>query len=518
MKPDIHVLEDPEKIAAYLRDESSAFTGNAERVFLPRSAAEVAWILGQANDAGARVTISGAGTSITGSRVPLSGGWVVSMEQVRHPASERPPVGFEQVHRRDFSFFLDSAGKRAIVPAGVRLSELDEALERFGLLYPPDPTEMSAMIGGTVATNASGARSFRFGPTRAWVNGLRLVLPDGTPCHLARGQAFATQAEGCLAVEGRVWRFPIPASYRMPRTKNAAGLYLAPGMDLVDLFIGAEGLLGVITEVEIALIPRFGHLAATAAFFPTLGASLDFADRLRAGIDGKMPLSIEFFDARSLTFMRTAFPAIPGEAQGAILFEFAYEPAGRHNPFPSAATAMAWRKALEASHALSDWTAIGRDLAEMKKFRHALPEAINAWVRLRMGKLGMDLAVPGERFREIVRAYEDSAATGVAFVLFGHIGDHHLHMNFLPENREQQETARRRYLELARQAAAAGGTISAEHGVGKKTITDESGNRVPYLALMTGEEGLRTIAGVKHAFDPDGRLNPGNMIPEGYQA
>src|SRR5205807_4485101 len=155
------------------------------------------------------VTIAGAGTGVTGARVPF-GGWVLSLEKFTrlevHP-------GF------------------AIAGAGVLLRDLHAAAQQSGQFYPPDPTETGASIGGTIATNASGARSFRYGDTRRHVLRLRMVLARGQILDVRRGDA----------VDFEIPALPVPAT-----TKHTAGYPLRPGMDWVDLFAGSEGTLGVI--------------------------------------------------------------------------------------------------------------------------------------------------------------------------------------------------------------------------------------------------------------------------------
>ncbi|HKJ86616.1 MAG TPA: FAD-binding oxidoreductase, partial [Spirochaetia bacterium] len=175
-------LTDPVSIAGYTGDESSSFHGSAEAVVLPRNVDEVCEVVAAAQATRTPLTVSGAGTSITGSRVP-DGGIVLSVERLRNTRA----IGWEGVlggppgMRRDT--WIDLAGPdhaillspdrdRALVPAGVRLSEIDRLLAAEGRLYPPDPTEMTAMLGGTIATNASGARSYRYGSTRNWIDAL----------------------------------------------------------------------------------------------------------------------------------------------------------------------------------------------------------------------------------------------------------------------------------------------------------------------------------------------------------
>lgn len=507
-------ITDPDRIRNYLTDESAAFHGRADALYLPADEADVVEVMRAANASHTPLTISAGGTSLTGSRVP-TGGAVLSVERMAG-AGARPREGFERVDGPGFSVLLNREDKIAVVPPAVTLSGLDAALARFGLLYPPDPTEMSAMIGGTVATNASGARSFHYGPTRAWVRRLRLVLPTGEVADVRRGGPRAKGGVLRVEAEGRTVDVPLPGpgEYEMPRTKNAAGLLLEPNMEPIDLFIGSEGLLGVVTEVEVNLAERVPQTLTVVAYFNSRDDALELVDSIVSGGGARGHLCVEYFDARALDFMRQDHPDVPEGTAGAILFELPYHGAGKHNPYPPSDLLRCLQRELQKYRALLDWAVPGSRREDIRLFRHSLPEAVNEYVRGRVGKIGSDMAVPHDRLREMMDAYErESAASGVRFLVFGHIGEAHVHLNYLPENDEEAERAKAAYSRLARIAVGLGGTISAEHGVGKKVILDERGCSVPYLQVLYGERGLRAIANVKRALDPGLILNIGNMVP-----
>jgi D-lactate dehydrogenase (cytochrome) len=508
-------ITDPERIRAYLSDESAAFHGEASELFLPANEAELAEVVRVASESRTPLTISGGGTGITGSRVPVGGGAVVSVERMVSIDRE-PPDGFEALEGPGFSILLNKNAKTAIVPPAITLAALDAMLARHDLLYPPDPTEMSAMIGGTVATNASGARSFHYGPTRAWVRRLRVVLPTGDVAELRRGDPPAQNGVLSFEAGGRTVEVPLPgpADYAMPHTKNAAGLYLAAGMEPIDLFIGCEGLLGVVSEVEIGLVDRPPRSLTVIAYFNSHTDALDFVDAGQTEGRSLGFLSLEYFDARALDFMREKHSGIPQGVAAAVLFEVAYGQAGEHNPYPGGDMLSGLGALLERHRVAHNWAVPGSRREDVRLFRHLLPEAVNEYVRKRAGKLGTDMAVPHDRLRELMDAYEtESAACGVRFLIFGHIGNDHVHVNYLPENEEELKRAKQAYTRLARTAVALGGTISAEHGVGKKTIVYEDGRVAPYLDVLYGPAGLEAIAAVKRALDPSGILNLGNMVP-----
>ncbi len=512
--PAVTRITDQGRIRGYLSDESAVFHGRADELYLPEREAEVAEVLCHANETGKRLTGSAGGTSITGSRVAVAGGAVLSVERMVGVESE-PPPGFEVVESAGFTIHLDRENRRAIAPPAIPLSTLDAILARHGLCYPPDPTELSAYLSGTVATNASGARSFHYGPTRDWVRRLRVILPTGEAAEVRRGDPAAEAGELTIVADGRAVRVPLPGpdEYPMPATKNAAGLYLRPGMEPIDLFIGSEGLLGVITEVEIDLVERPEHTLTVVAYFPDRDRALNFVD---AGAGDDRPLdylSLEYFGGRALDFMRDARPDIPTPVAAAILFELAYMPESG-SPYPPNELLDGLRSELARHGAASDWAVPSGRREDVRLFRHALPEGVNDFVRRHTGKIGSDMAVPHDRFREMMDAYErESEAAGVRFLIFGHIGDDHVHLNYLPEDEQEAARAMEAYVRLARLAVDMGGTVSAEHGVGKKTVPVD-GREVPYLLLQYGEPGLRAIARVKRALDPNLVLNVGNMVPE----
>jgi D-lactate dehydrogenase (cytochrome) len=192
----------------------------------------------------------------------------------------------------------EERGGFAVVEAGVILSDLQRAVDHEGLLYPPDPTERGCFVGGNVATNASGARTFKYGPTRNYINRLKVVLASGEVLDLRRGEVRAAHDRIRL---GKSIEVQLP-DYRMPATrKNASAYFVAPEMDAVDLFIGSEGTLGVICEVEVKLLPKPEGLLSGVVFFADEGNVLALVREVRAHVDAR---AVEFFDEESLKFLR----------------------------------------------------------------------------------------------------------------------------------------------------------------------------------------------------------------------
>jgi D-lactate dehydrogenase (cytochrome) len=503
-------LTDATAVAKYTSDESSAFHGFADEVVLPRTLDEMRLALREAASGGTSVSLSAAGTSITGSRVPY-GGMVLGVERMRdyRALGMTPPAGWSEERGPDYRLAVSPDGTHAIVPAGVRLTEVDLALAPRGLLYPPDPTEMTAMLAGTIATNASGARSYRFGATRAWIDALLVVSAAGEAGWIERGRYRAR--DGVLPLPDMFPGDPltIPSGVTPPPTKNAAGLDLRSDVDLVDLLVGSEGILAAVAGARIRLVARPDPTLQLAAFFATPDTAFAAADAVRSDPD---ILAIEYFDSRALSFIRHDYPETP-HAGACVLFEQRYRRAGRHNPYPTAQHLQRWQDLLAAAGSTCEWLVVGEELRAMKSFRHALPEQVNRWVASRVGKLGTDMAVPAERFAHMCEAYADARTAGVDSVLFGHLGQYHLHLNFLPEDEGELREARVHYRRLAEKAVELGGTVSAEHGVGKKQLEDANGNPRPYLAFMYGDAGMRAIRAVKRRLDPGWLLNPGTMVP-----
>lgn len=516
------VKRDSESIQKYVTDESGIFHAeDVKAVYYPETEQDLINILKEANEKRERVTVSGAGTGLTGSRVAIHGGVIASMEYLTKAAPRSEP-GLEQICHVDAlgqenTIYVDKDNKEAFIPAGVTLATLADMLPA-GLFYPPDPTELTAQVGGTVATNASGAMSFHHKPTREWVLGLQIVLPDGDTLTVNRGENFANGSELKFTSDtGKEYSFKIP-QYSMPDTKNAAGVYSRDGMDLIDLFIGSEGLFGVISEVHVKLEETPKNLFSGIAFFNSIDDSLNYVNDLRTVKEerGLNVLSIEYFDDKALEFMR-GHQVVGDDYKAAVFIEADFDLDSE-----SGETLL---ELLDKNNSPGDWYARNKiDRGEQKAFRHILPEGVNSYLRTHGSyKLGTDFVVPADKFPEMFEYYrviggeftEKFPRAGAHYVIFGHIGDYHLHFNFITNNHGELEYAKELYVKLARKAVELSGTVSGEHGVGKKIVNADD-MEVPYLHLMYGEEGLREIARVKKVFDPNDVLNIGNIVPEEY--
>ncbi len=507
----------PDEIQNYLSDASYLRGGNAERVLFPETAQDVADILREATQTKTPVTVSGAGTGTVAGRVPF-GGIVIATDKLN----------------RIKSITREARGGRAVAEAGVRLIDLQSAVDAERLLYPPDPTERSCFIGGNVATNASGARTFKYGPTRKYVERLQIALATGEVIDLRRGELRVDKnSEITIPLSsGRSIKTKLP-SYEMPQVrKHASGYYIEPGMDVIDLFIGSEGTLGVIIEAKLRLIAKPEGLLSGVVFFEDEADLLAFVGEARrrsianrgssptgattagqpgcggavseGAIDAR---ALEYFDVESLRFLRQKYNTVPEQAVGAIFFEQETTASNEDSLMTE------WLSLLETHHALIDqsWFATNEpDQAKLRGFRHALPVLMNEWfAQHQQKKVSTDMSVPDEAFAGMLRFYQDSLRDdGLRYTIFGHIGDNHVHVNILPRNADEATEAWTIYRRFIQRAVEVGGTISAEHGIGKL--------KREYLRQLYGEEHLREMATLKQAFDPAGILGRGNMFEENY--
>ncbi|MFH1190046.1 MAG: FAD-binding oxidoreductase [Candidatus Omnitrophota bacterium] len=486
---------DPDTIKSYLEDSSNLKGGYADEVVLPENIEELSRFIKESLAAKRPMTISGGGTATTGSRVPF-GGAVVSLEK------------FNQILK------VSRTGMFAVVQSGVTVDELKKAADREGMFYTCHPTEGTATVGGTVATNASGARSFKYGPTRNYVRRLKMVLANGEVLDLRRGETIVSRGNSRIKLPGGLTLdLPLQA-YGMPEVKNASGYYLKDGMDLIDLFIGQEGTLSVIAEIELALVKKPAKILSSFIFFDDMGRAWDFAAEARDLSKKKLPryassaidaLSIEYLDRSALAFLREQNAGIPQSASGAIFFEQETVPGKDED-----AALEEWL-ALILKHGASlddTWVAMNEKEAEkFSGFRHAVPEAVNDIVRnTGYHKYSMDIAVPDDRSREMMKFYSDVfSRQKIRHVIFGHIGENQVHVNILPGSSKEEKAAGELVLEFVRKGVSLGGSVSAEHGIGKI--------KHRYLEEMYGTSGVLAMSKIKKALDPGCILGIDNIFP-----
>jgi D-lactate dehydrogenase (cytochrome) len=466
---------------------------------------------------GGTLTLSGARTGIVGGAVPVETGNLLSLERmeggIRLFYSEERGAWAASVPP---SLTLD--GLRAAFSLGSYRSEREAP---HSLQYPVDPTETSASLGGMAATNASGARTLFYGPTRDWVLGLTIVLADGRVAVLKRGAPAHRRAPSqglrfsATGADGDVREIQIGLpDITMPATKHVAGYYVSPRMEPMDLFIGGEGTLGIISGLEIALTDAPKGLLGVCVFLPDHHALFPLLARIKASTRFT-PLALEYMDENSLSLLAafrseagesSGIPSMPKGGGGMLYIEASFETETQADGImEELADALARGRISEDS----TWAAFGADeLEAMRNLRHALPERVNSLVaRTSAGlpgitKLATDLAVPEAGFPAMMDRYATLLGeSGLSYVLFGHIGNFHLHMNILPASLDEMERGRGVCGELARACVTLGGSVSGEHGLGKL--------KRHLLAIQYGATALEGMGAIKNRLDPAGLLNPG---------
>jgi FAD/FMN-containing dehydrogenase len=467
---------DPLEIASYLKDASNKPDGFASAVVIPENETELRQFLKENTEA---ITLSGAGTGLTAGRTP-QGGVVVSMER--------------------FLRLLIREDACVEAGAGVTLKDLQNQLQNTSWFYPPNPTENLASLGGNFATNASGSRSYKFGVTRDYVQKADILLSDGRKCVVSRGDRICSPLK---LDDGSTIVFP-QVSYLSPQCKNATGFFVRPNMDWLDLFIGSGGTLGIVTEITLKTAPKPNHFLSGILFFDEDESLWKLVRKFKeADIEGISPCSLEYFDFYSLEMLRSRFETIPDRARAALFFEQDIYGDDVYDNFVER-----WFDFLESEGVNLDDSWISqneRDVEKFHDFRHALPSLVNEELsRNNSVKVGTDMAAPFEYFEDMMRFYKrELSASNVKYVVFGHIGDNHLHINFFPEKNTKGKIAAL-YQCMVNQVLAWGGTISAEHGIGKL--------KKQYFHQMAGEQGLADMKIIKSVFDSKGLLGQGNMF------
>ena len=512
--------------ALYLDDESHSFDGAAEKIIFPSTEAEVVAIMKSAYENGTPVTIQGGRTGLTGAAVPL-GGIALNLEKMTqlsymnydesedlYSIAAQSGMTLEDLVEAVLSKKLDKLD-------GKGTPEQQKALERFRgeadtFTFPVDPTEMTAWLGGIVACNASGARTFKYGAVRPWVYQLRVVLANGDILDIERGKITAEDGKFIIVLsDGEEVEVTIP-SYKMPDTKNAAGLFAKPDMDLIDLFVGSEGILGVITEVELGLIKLEENIMTVMAFFPSIDDAVNFTYDVRAP-DSPIKMDfIEYFGTNAIVMIKEKagsagikVPALKDDTKAIVFFEFSFTPENMEE------MVMGLEEILMKNNTSSEssWAGMDRsELAKMKTVRHFVPETVNGIIAQRKAeypevhKIGTDMAVPDEALRDYLKYYINTLEEqGMEYAMWGHIGDNHIHVNMLPRNNEEVQQGMDNYMTFAKRAIELGGTVAAEHGIGKL--------KRAFLEAMYGEDGISEMQAVKKSLDSKWLINRGNMIP-----
>ncbi len=442
------------RIATDVRDlipyaSDATFSGRIpDAVAHPSTTDEVSRLMRVASRRHIVVVPRGSGTSLTGGPVPLAGGLVLDL------------AGMNQIVE------IDPSTSTATVQAGVRNVDLQRAAAAYGLFYPPDPASWeSCTLGGNVACDAGGPRCLKYGVTKSYVLGLVVVLADGR----------------VLRLGGKL-------------LKNATGY------QLLQLFIGSEGTLGVITEIVLRLLPLPEAYATAAVEFATLeDASLAVTAVLSAGL---LPAKLELMDRVTLAALGDALNLrLPASAGAVLLIEQDGTASGVVNEEISKMAEICRKhRALDVQ--------VATQASERDKLWAARRAASDALGRLRPNKTSEDIVVPRSQIPEMVRRIGRIAeSTGLEIAVFGHAGDGNLHPTILFDRKLPGEMQRveQAAAEIFRAALELGGTLSGEHGIGAL--------KRAFIRDAVGDDSLALMVAIKQLFDPLGLLNPGKVFP-----
>lgn len=421
-----------------------------EAVVLARSTADVSAVLKYATRYSVPVTPRGAGVGYVGGCVPMQGGIALSVARMTR---------IKEIH------FADGV---AVVEPGVITGVLQAAARREGLFYPPDPASLKeCSIGGNIATNAGGPRCLKYGVTRQYVLGVEAVLSNGDV---------------------------LRTGSRTHKNKT--------GFDLVGMFVGSEGLLGVVTEATLRLLPLPPARASLSASFRTFRQAANAVQAIFHA--GFLPSALEIADSFTLQAAREhCGRAVVPAGQGHLLIDL-------DGQVPSVRAEQKKLKELIAGlGALSVATAFGEEACErLWELRRKFSESLKA---TGLTKLNEDIVVPRGRLVDLVRFAEDLRKKhGFPVACFGHAGDGNIHVNVMaadyarPEVHAKVEVA---LDELFAQVLAWGGVITGEHGVGLA--------KQRWWSQATSPVSREVHAAIKGALDPHGLLNPGKFVASG---
>ena len=509
-----------EGVADFLEDAAHYPGGHAPAVVFPRDEAQLASVL---QDAAAVLPI-GAQSSLTGGATPR-GEVVLSLSKL--------------------TVIAEPAPTHITVQPGVTLTCLRNTLTAAGKTYPPVPTFEGATIGGIVSTNAAGATTFKYGTTRDWVRGLSVMLACGELLDLERGQVRA--ADGRFAVETSTGTITVPVpAYRMPDVpKHSAGYHAAPEMDLIDLFVGSEGTLGIVTSVTLDILPHRPEISLILVALDDEARAVRVATRLRdASIETRRArtrngldiVAVEYMDRRCLDLLRhegadRRTRVTIAETAGVVLLAQVELPSrttaaqvhqevGRAAAADAPDTPMVRLCRLLDAEGLLETTELAAPgdrtrAAELLAFREAVPEAVNRRVGLAkrtvddtIEKTAADMIVPYARFADSLSLFRDAfESRGLDYAIWGHISDAHLHPNLLPRTADEVRLGQDAILECGREIIRWGGCPLAEHGVGRNPT------KQALLRQLYGDAGIEQMRAVKHALDPLGKLSPGVLFP-----
>ncbi len=461
---------DPQ-ISPYLSDVLCS--GDPDLVYRARDLQDLSDILSFCHHHSIPVTVSGSRTGLAGGGVAKAGLLIV----------------MEKLNRLiDIGVDPKGAGFATSEP-GILLGDFQRQVVSQGLFYPPDPTSRNeAQLGGTVGTNATGEDSLFYGPTRRYVRRLKFLSPAGEMTEISRNKPY------------------------LGPTKNYAGYCLSG--DPIDLLIGSEGTLGIITEVTVDCLPASPPFFTAWGFFPDLESALEFIVAAQTSSSVR-PRALELIDAGGLKIVarQERPPQGVSTAGAAVSFKQEYR---SEQEVEERMTA--WLSILDpilkkrkAIHLL-DSVAMAMDAPAQEKFRslrHAVPSFLNEEARSLMveggGKVSTDWWVPLDKLQKMMtEVVAESDSLGVRYIIFGHLGNGHPHINYIPKNREEMQKIRKLLLQQCTRAVRYGGGVAGEHGIGKLCH--------PWLKIQWPAAKINEMLRIKRQFDPHNILGRGNIF------
>lgn len=444
--PEGAVLTSDEDLVPYSFDGTAALRKKPACVAFPSNTEEVASCLKLAQAHAVPVVTRGSGTGLSGGSLPIEGCLILCLVKL------------------DRIIEVDPRNLTLHAQCGVITKEIDDEALKHGLFYPPDPGSMKiSSIGGNVAENSGGLRGLKYGVTRDYVMGMKVVLADGTITWLG---------SKCV--------------------KDVAGY------SLKDLFIGSEGTLGVITEVLLKLLPRPAARRTMLAMYDSMERA---AETVSAIIAARIiPCTLEFLDQMTLRCVEDyAKIGLPTDAAALLLMETDGHPAAVED---EAAKMLEIARAHGARE-----VKMAADEAEGARLAAARRNAFSALARIKPTTILEDVTVPRSELAGMVRFINETAARHRLLIgTFGHMGDGNLHPTFLTDERDHEEMHRieQALAEIVTQTIKLGGTVTGEHGVGVA--------KKAFLRQQFGEGSYRLLHTVKQALDPKQLLNPGKIF------
>ncbi len=437
---DVHLL--PGEEAEDFAHDATFMEHRPLAVVRPADTDQVAAVVKACAEAAIPVVARGQGTSLVGGPVPLGGGVVVSLDRLDH-------------------LEIDVSNTVAVAGAGVVTGQLDQAANRHGLMYPPDPASVEmCSIGGNVACNSGGLRCVKYGVTADYVMGLTVVLADGR----------------VLRLGGRL------------RKRSS-------GYRLIQLFVGSEGTLGVVTEVIVKLVPLPRHRAAAMVTFASVEDAAQAVSRVLAS--GHLPAAIELMDRVTLRLVRAKLPeGFDPEVEAVLLVE----QDGNDEEFVQAELL----RMVELLGGVED--RVAQSSLERERLWEARREFGKVLMAIPHRFFPEDVAVPIGSIPEMVRRVRRlERDTGLEICIVGHAGDGNLHPTILFRE-EQRHLVGPTAARIFQDAIELGGTISAEHGLGAL--------KRDYAEAEHGPLALGLMRDLKRLLDPQGILNPHKVLPE----